>query len=269
MSTLTLKQKAQRGVITASFLPYLLAGDTDKILQHWRIAVGDLDVEEEDLSTNWPVQFGAYVEPFALDWHQRKTGHPLTGRGHVMTHPQRPWLTCTLDAFRAADNTVIDVKVLGGYRRLDEAIAFYTPQMVAQKSCSEATHAALLIVHGGAEPQEHPVEWTSDYELVLWLRVEEYYRNILNLVPPSPLPSIVAPVKPIKTYDMTGDNRWADAAGRWFDNAVAARDFEDAKDTLKKLTPEDAVRASGHGVTVSRAKNGHLSVKALTVKRGA
>src|SRR6185312_16696207 len=121
---------ARDGKITASFLPYLMAGDSDRIMREWMRLVEHPDYAPEDLSGAWPVQFGSYIETFALDWHERHTGCALTRRGEVVTHPRLPHVACTLDAWRAGDNAVIDCKALGAYRKLDEACAFYLPQMV-------------------------------------------------------------------------------------------------------------------------------------------
>ena len=43
--------------------------------------VGDPRYEPVNLDDNWSAQFGSYIEPFALDWHQRTTGHPIVRRG--------------------------------------------------------------------------------------------------------------------------------------------------------------------------------------------
>lgn len=256
--------QARDGKITASFLPALMAGDEKRILNEWRRVVGDPAWESENLDDSWPVQLGTYLEPFALDWHERKTGNDLTRRGEVVVHPGREYVCCTLDAYRQSDASVIDCKVIGQWRKLDDAIAHYVPQMVIQRACVEAHNAALLIVHGGAEPEEHPVTWDGDYERLVWQRVDEFWTSVETLTPPSAMPAVAAPVKAEKVYDLTGNNEWASEAVTWLNTRQAAKDFTAAEKAIKKLVPADAAKAAGHGITVSRNKAGSLSIKELS-----
>src|SRR4051812_23031380 len=126
---LTAAQHAAReGRVTASFMPALVAGDEARILNEWRRLIGDPSYVPENVADNWPVQLGSYLEPFILDWQERRTGIPLIRRGEVVVHPTRAWLSCTLDAWRAHDRTVVDAKVSSGFRALDEIVRYYTPQ---------------------------------------------------------------------------------------------------------------------------------------------
>jgi predicted phage-related endonuclease len=258
---LTAEQHAKReGKITASFLPSLMAGDVTKIINEWRRIIGDPNYVPDDLSIIWAVEFGSYIEPFALDWHQKKVG-PLTRRGEFVLHPERPYFGSTLDAFRASDKTVIDCKAPGAFRKLDEVVAYYTPQMVGQRACVGADKAALLIVHGGAEPVEYPIAWEANYERELWDRVWHFQACVENLVPPAEMPAVAAPVAAVKTYDMTGNNNWGSAAATWLETKEHAQAFKSAEKTIKDAVPHDAVKCTGHHIVVSRNKAGSLSIK--------
>lgn len=251
------------GKVTASFLPKLMAGDNDGIVAEWRRLVGDPDYVPENLDDSWPVQFGSYIETFALDWHERKTGKDLTRRGEVVTHPERPFFSCTLDAFRPSDRTAIDCKAPGMWRKLDDVVVYYTPQMVGQRACVGADKASLLIVHGGSEPVEYPVEWTPDYEAEVWARVDQFYECVQNLCLPVHMQAVAAPVPAVKTYDMTGRNEWAAQAVTWITTREAAKDFAACEKAIKALVPADAIKCAGHGISVSRNKAGSLSIKEL------
>jgi len=260
--SLTKKQlEAREGKITASFLPALMSGDSAKILNEWRRVVGDPGYVAEDLSDSWPVHFGSLIEPYALDWHQRKTNLPLTRRGEVVDHPDRPYFCCTLDAYREADHTVIDCKAPGQWRKIDEVVAYYTPQMIAQAACVGAAKAALLIVHGGSEPAEYPVEWTPEYEVEVWRRVDNFHAHVESLTPPVELPAVAAPVKRLKIVDMTDSSEWAAQAGRWLQAYGAAQTARDAEKELKALVPADAVKAFGAGIEITRNRAGSLSLR--------
>ena len=256
--------KARDGKVTASFAPYLMAGNREKIYTEWLRLVGSPDYEPEDLSDSWPVQFGSYIEPFALDWHQRRTGRELTRRGEVVVHPDRPYVSCTLDAYRADDDTVIDCKAIGAWNTLDKVGAFYLPQMVVQRGCVGAQGAALLIVHGGAAPQEWATEIGHKYAALVWERVDEFWQTVLDLTPPVEMPAIAAPVPAVREYDLTGNNEWASFAADWIERRSAAKIFVKASEALKEMVPADAVRCIGHGIKIARNKAGSLTITETT-----
>jgi hypothetical protein len=239
-----------------------MSGDESEILREWQRLVGDPAWEPEDLDDSWPVQFGSYIEEFALNWHERKSRCELTRRGEVISHPDRPWFCATLDGFRADDGgTVIDVKAIGGWRKIPDVIGFYTPQLIGQAACTGAERAALLIVHGGSEPTEHAVEWDANYENMLWERVAAFWHCVETLNPPIPQTPAPAPIAPVKTYDMSTDNLWCVESGIWLENRVAARKFQAAEKELKGLVPLDAIRAFGAGVEIRRNKAGSLALR--------
>jgi predicted phage-related endonuclease len=261
---LTNAQHSNRdGKIGASFLPYLMAGDEAKIINEWRRLVGDPSYEREDLSDVWAVQLGSYLETFVLDWHERKTGKKLFDRQQWFTHPERPFLGCHVDCIRDHDATVIDAKVVGGHRKIDDVLALYMPQMIAQQRCTKTRSAALLVVVGGAEPVEYPVTWEDAYEDALWQRVDAFWACVGSLTPPFPLPAIAAPVKAEKVVDLTGSNSWAAEAACWLATKDAARQFDAATKAIKALVPADAAKAHGYGIAATRNKAGSLSIREI------
>lgn len=254
---------ARDGKITASFLPKLMAGDNDAILNEWRRVVGDPEWVPENLDDSWPVQFGSFIEPFALDWHEHKTGQILSRRGEVVTSLQRPYFCCTLDAYRADDRTVIDCKAPGQWRKVDDVLAYYVPQLVGQKACVGADRAALLVVHGGSEPQEYPIEWDANYEAEVWRRVDHFQNCVEFLTPPVALPPVAAPVKAEKTYDFATNNHWVSEAAAWLQNRQAAKDFSAAEKQLKSIVPADAACVTGGGISCRRDKSNRLSIREI------
>jgi len=261
MALTTEQLRLRDGKITASFAPSLMAGDESKIMREWKRLIGAEDYQEEDLSDSWPVQFGTWVEPFALDWHERKTGIVLSRRGEVVTHPSMPHICCTLDAFRADDRTVIDCKAPGMWRKIDDVRSQYVPQMVVQRACVGADAAALLIVHGGSEPAEYPITWDTEYEAAVWERIAWFWDCVTSLSAPFVVAPVLAPTPAVKTYDMKESNAWADKAAVWIANQAAAKAFESAAKDIKALVPADAQRAHGCGLNVTRAKNNALTIK--------
>lgn len=259
---LTTDQHAQRaGKITASFVPYLMAGDSAKILREWQRLVEAPEYEPEDLSASWPVQFGRFIEAFALDWQERKEARPLIRRGEVVRHPELAHVSCTLDAYREDDRCVIDCKAPGKWRKLDDVLGFYPAQLVVQRACVQAERASLLVVHGGGEPEEHAIEWDADYERAVWERIAWFQNCIETLAPPVTLAPVAAPVAAVRIVDMKDSNAWADWAAKWIANRAAATTFDLAIKELKALIPADAKKAHGHGIEASRDKANRISIK--------
>lgn len=254
--------KKREGKIGASFVPALMAADEPKILREWMRLTDHPAYERDDLSNVWAPSFGGYIEPFALDWHQKKTGYPLTRRGEWVDHPERGYIGCTLDAWRSYDNRTIDCKWIGAYRKVDEDRAFYTGQLIVQKACVQADRAALLVVYGGAEPVEYEAIWDEEYERQVWERIEWFWSRVSTLQPPAKLPAVQAPVPAIREVDMAASNTWAAAATDWLTNRDAARVFEASKGLMKELIEPDVAKAFGHGVIATRSKSGAISFKA-------
>lgn len=261
---------ARENRIGASFLPALMAGDEQRILNEWRRIVGDPAYEPEDLSGSWPVQFGNFIEQFALDWHQMKTGQPLINRGLWFTHPDRQHVGCHPDAFRPSDSTVIDCKAIGQWRKLDEALPYYTAQLVAQRACVGAERASLLVVHGGGEPVEHPVEITPEYEAAVWERVDAFWHCVETLTPPVAMAAVAPPVPPERwravDLDAPGEapNWGADMRAhlnRWAVTAAQAKENAKITKAVKELLPDDVGLVTCDGVKVSRAKNNAVTIR--------
>ena len=58
---------------------------------------------------------------------------------------------------------------------------------------------------------------------------------------------------------MTSSNSWASFAGVYGRTRAAFLEHEAAKSELKKLVPEDAREAAGHGLRARRSKSGAIS----------
>ena len=259
---LTAEQHAKRdSKIGASFLPALMAGNKERILNEWQRIIGDPAYVPDDLSDIWAVQFGSFIEPFALDWFQKKSGYRLTRRGEWVNHPNRQYLGCTLDAYVIETDTVLDCKALGAYRKLDEAISYYIPQIIAQAACVVSRRGALLIVHGGSEPTEYEVTWTPEYEALVWERVDQFWQCVINLTPPFAMEAAMVSVIPVKEYDFSTSNEFCNEAAIWLENKDASKKFDGAAKAIKAAVPADGMRAFGGGVVVTRNKAGSLSIR--------
>ena len=66
-------------------------------------------------------------------------------------------------------------------------------------------------------------------------------------------------IEAIRIVDMSSSNSWAEFAGIFRRTHTAFLEHENAKAELKKLMPEDAKEAIGHGVRAKRSKSGAIS----------
>jgi len=264
------QQAARRGKIGASFIPKLMAGDEEAIGREWMRLVEHPEYKELDLSAQWGPAFGSFIEPFCLDWHEKKTGFALTDRGVWVNYPepQFAYVGCTLDAYRCKgndrfpSNTCIDNKQWSRWDKVDNCLLTYPGQLVVQKACTRAEHAALLICHGGDEPQEYPVEWPPEYEAEVWRRVQWFWERVESLEEPCKLPGIKAPlVNAVRVVSMEGNNEWGSWAAQWLANKEAKGLFDGAVKGLKELIEPDVAKATGHGVVATRSKAGAISFK--------
>jgi hypothetical protein len=65
---------------------------------------------------------------------------------------------------------------------------------------------------------------------------------------------------------MSASNSWAEFASTFRESRPAHLQHEGAKAKLKKLIPEDAKEAIGHGVRAKRSKSGAISFDLLDME---
>jgi hypothetical protein len=82
----------------------------------------------------------------------------------------------------------------------------------------------------------------------------------------------VDPPKPqidaVRIVDMSSSNAWAEFAAIFAQTQPAYFEHERAKAELKRLVPEDAQQAIGHGVRAKRSKSGAISFELLKLEDG-
>jgi hypothetical protein len=65
---------------------------------------------------------------------------------------------------------------------------------------------------------------------------------------------------------MSGSNSWAEFAAVFRRTRPAYQEHEGAKADLKKLVPEDAKEAIGHGLKAKRSKSGAVSFEVMEME---
>jgi predicted phage-related endonuclease len=249
------------GKLTASRVACLMTGDEEKILNLWRDLVGDPAFVPEDLSDIWAVQLGSWTEPFNLDWYERRAGKALSKRGDVVQHPACDWAAATLDAWDDLLAAPVECKHVGGFEKTSAILERYAPQAHWQMIVTGARRCIFSIIEGAREPVIEIVDYDEAYGGELMKRAAQFMDCVWSLTPPVALPAVAAPVKAEKVYDFTGNNEWGANAATWIMHRSAAKDFEAAAKAIKGIVPADAIKCSGHGITVSRSKAGALTIR--------
>ena len=84
--------------------------------------------------------------------------------------------------------------------------------------------------------------------------------HLFGVEPPRPR------IEGVRIVDMTSSNSWAELAGVFCQTRAAFLNHEAAKLELKKLMPEDAKEAIGHGLRAKRSKSGAVSFDVMDVE---
>jgi hypothetical protein len=99
------------------------------------------------------------------------------------------------------------------------------------------------------------------YQHLLLTAEKKFWRCVQDGEPPRlfgvepPRPRVEA----VRVVDMSASNSWAELTATYRRTRTAHQEHEGAKADLKKLVPEDAKEAIGHGLRAKRSKSGAVS----------
>ena len=119
----------------------------------------------------------------------------------------------------------------------------------------------LSVITGGGQWVEISVHADPLYQHLLLTAERKFWRCVQTGEPPAlfgietPRPRLEA----VKIVDMSSSNSWAELADSYLRTRIAHQEHEGAKSELKKLVPEDARVALGHGIRAKRSKSGAIS----------
>jgi predicted phage-related endonuclease len=256
---------ARRGKLTGSRVAVLMNGDARGVMNLWLELTGDPDFVPEDLSQVWPVRLGECTEALQLAWYEMKNGAPLSRVGEVVVHPDYTWAAATLDAFDDILRCPLECKHVGGREPLEVIIERYAPQTQWQMFVTGASQCALSVIMGASQPIVEYLERDDKYVEEMVMRGAKFMKFVERKIPPVALPPVPAPIIADKSYDMSEYPNWQAAAEQWIQTYGAAQSAKDAEKTLKNLVPEDAKKAFGSGVRITRDRVGRLSLREETL----
>jgi hypothetical protein len=136
---------------------------------------------------------------------------------------------------------------------------------------TNARGASLSIITGGGKWVEIKVYADPLYQHLLITAEKKFWRCVQSGEPPRlfgvepPRPRLEA----VRIVDMSSSNSWGELAAAFRQTRAAHEQHETAKSDLKKLMPEDAKEAIGHGLRAKRSKSGAVSFDLLEVSDAA
>ncbi len=250
----------RRSFIGGSDARVIMGDDDADLIRLWREKRGE--IEPEDLSGYLIVQLGTVTEHLNRHWYERNTGQVVTELQRQVFHPVKRWMAATLDGMVEATGAIFEAKFMLPWAFSEEGAAEkHMPQLQHNMWVTASRTAVLSIITGGGKWVEMTIPADPLYQHLLLTAEKKFWRCVENGEIPqlfgveTPRPRIEA----VRIVDMTSSNSWAEFAGVFCQTRAAFLNHESAKVELKKLMPEDAREAAGHGIRAKRSKSGAIS----------
>jgi predicted phage-related endonuclease len=250
----------RRSFLGGSDARIIMGSDGAALELLWREKRGE--VEPEDLSDVLIVQLGTVTEDLNRRWYERNTGHTITDVQRRVLHPVHKWMGATLDGLIDPGGAVFEAKFMLPWTFSEEAAAEkHMAQLQHNMWVANARSAVLSIITGGGKWVELTIHADPLYQHLLLTAEKKFWRcvqdgetpQLFGIEPPRPR------LEAVRVVDMSASNSWAEFATTYRRTRPAYQEHEGAKAELKKLVPEDAKEAAGHGVRAKRSKSGAIS----------
>lgn len=250
----------RRHFIGGSDARIIMGDDEANLVRLWREKRGE--IEPEDLSGNLVVRLGVVTEDLNRAWYQRNSGLVVKDVQRRVRHPVHGWMAATLDGIVEQTGAVFEAKFMLPWAFAEEAAAEkHMAQLQHNMWVVAARSAVLSVITGGGKWVEIKIHADPLYQHLLLTAEKKFWRCVQSGEPPRlfgvepPRPRLEA----VRIVDMSSSNLWADLATAYLRTRAAYGEHELAKAELKKLVPEDAKEAAGHGIRAKRSKSGAIS----------
>src|SRR2546421_2855438 len=254
----------RRTFIGGSDARVIMGDSPSHLVRLWREKRGE--IEPEDLTDNLMVQLGTVTEALNRRWYERNTGYAVSDVQRRIQHPVIKWMAATLDGLIDPGGAVFEAKFMLPWAFSEEAAAEkHMAQLQHNMWVANARSAVLSIITGGGKWVELTLHADPLYQHLLLTAEKKFWRCVVSGEQPRlfevepPRPRLEA----IRVVDMSASNSWAEFAATYRRTRPAYQEHEGAKSDLKKLVPEDAKEASGHGLRAKRSKSGAISFDLL------
>src|SRR4030088_1945140 len=245
----------------------IMGNDEAMLLRLWREKRGE--AEPEDLSDNLIVQLGTVTEELNRRWYESNTGHAIKDVQLRIKHPVIKWMAATLDGLVDPGGAVFEAKFMLPWTFSEEGAAEkHMAQLQHNMWVANARSAVLSIITGGGKWVELTIHADPLYQHLLLTAEKKFWRCVVS----GEVPRLfgVEPPRPrleaVRIVDMSASNAWAELTARSRRTRPAHQEHEGAKADLKKLVPEDAREAIGHGLRAKRSRSGAVSFEVMDVE---
>jgi predicted phage-related endonuclease len=177
-------------------------------------------------------------------------------------HPVKRWMAATLDGMVEGIGAVFEAKFMLPWSFSEEGAAEkHMAQLQHNMWVTASRTAVLSIITGGGKWMEMTIPADPLYQHLLITAEKKFWRcvqtgetpRLFGVEPPRPR------LEAVRVVDMSASNSWAEFAAVYRRTRPAFQEHEGAKADLKKLVPEDAKEAVGHGIRAKRSKSGAVS----------
>ncbi|WP_166306579.1 YqaJ viral recombinase family protein [Bradyrhizobium sp. 2S1] len=250
----------RRSFIGGSDARTIMGDDEAALLRLWHEKRGE--AEPADFSGNLIVQLGTVTEQLNRHWYEKNTGQVVTQVQRRVFHPVKRWMAATLDGMVEGTGAVFEAKFMLPWSFSEETAAEkHMAQLQHNMWVTASRTAVLSIITGGGKWVEITIPADPLYQHLLLTAEKKFWRcvetgetpQLFGIEPPRPR------IEAVRTVDMSASNAWAEFAGVFHRTRSAHLEHDAAKSELKKLIPEDAKEASGHGLRATRSKSGSIS----------
>ena len=259
----------RRSFIGGSDARIIMGDDQATLVRLWREKRGE--VGPENLSGVLVVQLGTATEDLNRRWFERNSGHLVGSVQKRVQHPVHRWMAATLDGLVEPGGAVFEAKFMLPWTFSEEAAAEkHMAQLQHNMWVVNARAAVLSIITGGGKWVQIVIGADPLYQHLL-LTAEKKFWSCVRSGEEPPLFGVEPPkprLEAVRTVDMSPSNSWANFCEVYRQTRQAHLDHEGAKAELKKLVPEDAKEAFGHGVKAKRSKSGAISFELLVEEAG-
>jgi hypothetical protein len=262
-------QHDRRSFIGGSDARIIMGSDEVALIRLWREKRGE--AVSEDLSGNLIVQLGTVTEDLNRRWYELNSGEVVRDVQRRTQHPVIRWMAATLDGVVERTGAVFEAKFILPWSFSEEAAAEkHMAQLQHNMWVIQSRSAVLSIITGGGKWVELTIHADPLYQHLLLTAEKKFWRcvesgetpHLFSVEPPRPR------IEAVRIVDMTSSNSWAEFAGVFCQTRGAFLDHEAAKLELKKLMPEDAKEAIGHGIRAKRSKSGAVSFDLMQMEAG-
>jgi predicted phage-related endonuclease len=257
----------RRSFIGGSDARVIMGSDEAELIRLWREKRGE--VEPENLSDKLIVQLGTATEDLNRRWYERNTGLSIKDLQRRIQHPVYKWMAATLDGVIDPGGAVFEAKFMLPWTFSEEAAAGkHMAQLQHNMWVSDSRSAVLSIITGGGKWVELTINADPLYQHLLLTAEKKFWRCVTSGEVPhlfgieTPRPRLEA----VRVVDMSSSNSWAELAATFRRTQPTYQEHEGARADLKKLVPEDAKEATGHGLKAKRSKSGAITFELMEME---